>query len=139
MTDVFRAVPRLHHGAQGHRLHQFLFLLSLDVAEQLVQAAAHLRLGALGAQAVAEARNKAAQLFQLFGVGHVVNTVGQYLGLLALGHLAHALGHRAVGQQHEFLHQLVGVLGYLDVSGYGVSILVDFKTDFGAVKADGAV
>ena len=39
-----------------------------------------------------------------------MDTIREDFGLLALGHTAHALGHRAVSQQHKLLDELVGIL-----------------------------
>ena len=139
VTDVVRAVTGLHHGAQGHELHDILLLLALHVGEETVQALRHLRLTALRAELIAELGDKAAQLLELLGVGHVVDAIDENLGLLVPGHTAYLFGHTAVGQEHKLLDQLVGVLGHLDVGRDGVALFVNLEAHFGAVETDGAV
>ena len=68
-----------------------------------------------------------------------MDTVGKHLRLSAFGHFGHHFRHTAVGQEHELLHQLVGILGHLDIGGHGVSLLVHFKPHLGTVETDGAV
>ena len=82
----------------------------------------------------AEAGDELGQRVELLGVGQVVDAVGEYLGLLALGHAAYLLGHGAVGQQHEFLDQLVGVLRYLEINTDGFALLVYLELHFVAVE-----
>ena len=86
------------------------------------------------AQLVAEAGDELCQRVQLVGVGQVVYAVGEHLCFLALGHLAYGLGHGAVGQQHEFLHQLVGVLRFLEVDAQGLAFLVNLELHLHAVE-----
>ena len=66
-----------------------------------------------------------------------MNAVGQHLGLLALGHTAYALRNSAVGQQHELLNELVGILTHLDVGAYGMTFLIDLEVHLGAVEVHG--
>ena len=66
-------------------------------------------------------------------------SVGQGLCLLPFLHLAYALGHAAVGKQHELLYQLVGVFRLLEVAAHGLSRLVNFKAHLLAVELHGAV
>ena len=67
-----------------------------------------------------------------------MDAVGEYLGLLALGHAAYLLGYGAVGQQHEFLDQLVGVLRHLKVNTDGFALLVYLELHLIAVEVDGS-
>ena len=117
--------------------HIFLFL-ALHFAEQIVEGVRNLGFRAFGAHLVAEFRHKAAQFLELFGIGHVVNAIRQHLGLLAFGDNRDVFGHRTVGQEHEFFHQLVGIFRHLDVSRDGMSLIVDFEAHFCAIKADGS-
>ena len=57
---------------------------------------------------------------------------------LFTGHLADAFGHRAVGQQHEFLDELVGVLALLEIHGEGLALLVDLEAHLRAVEVHAA-
>ena len=88
---------------------------------------------------IAKLGNESTQFFELLGVGNVVDSIGKHFGLLALGLLANHFGHTAVGQEHKFLHELVGILCHLHVSGNGVSLLVHLEAHFRAFETDGAV
>ena len=68
-----------------------------------------------------------------------MNTIGQHLGLLVLGNLADAFCYCAIGQQHEFLHQLIGILGHLEVNTGGLAFFVYLETNLATVKIDGTV
>ena len=139
VADVVNGVAGLLHGAQGHHFDDCLFLLALHIAEHAVQTLRNLRLGALGANLESEFGDEGTEFLQLFGVGHIVDAVGQGLGLLALGHAAYHFGHTAVGQEHEFLHQFVGILGHFNISGNGVAFFVNFEAHLGSVETDTAV
>ena len=64
-----------------------------------------------------------------------MNAVGEYLRRLALRHKGDAFCHRAVGKQHKFFHEFVGVLRNLDVRADGSALLINFKAHLGTVKA----
>ena len=90
---------------------------------------------------VAEAFGEFAQAFQLDLVGFAVDTVDEGLGVFGghAVHLAgggHILGHRAVGEQHEFLDKPVGLRGNLLVDVYGLAVLVDQHLHLGPVEVD---
>ena len=65
--------------------------------------------------------------------------IGQGLGLLAFGHTTYAFGHGAVGQQHEFLYQFVGVFRLLEIASCGLAGFIDVEVQFLAVKLHGTV
>ena len=73
-----------------------------------------------------------------------MHTIDKTLGLfraLALGteiapHLANGLGHRLVGQEHELLDQLVGILAHLEIDTDGHTLFVYLKLHLGAVEGD---
>ena len=125
-------------GQDGEHGEHVLLAAPLYVFQQLVEAAVDLAGGAVGLYAVAEAGGDGGQVGELLGVGVVVDAVDEALGAAPLGDLADVLGHRQVGQEHELLHELVGVLGLLEVHAYWFPVPVDFKTDLGAVEFDGA-
>ena len=139
VADVVDAVFRLHHGAQGHLLNQVLLTFAVAVVHEFVEASCRFSLGAVGLQLVAELHDKFSQRFQFGGVGHIVDAVGQRLGFLAFGHTANALGHGTVGQQHELLHQFVGILRLLEVAADRFARLIDIKMQLFAVELHGTI
>ena len=66
-------------------------------------------------------------------------SVRQCLCFLPLLNLAHALGHAAVGQQHELLHQFVGVFRLLEIAAYGLALVVYIKVELLTVKLHSAM
>ena len=53
--------------------------------------------------------------------------------------LSYTLGHGAVGQQHELLDELGGIVRLLEVGTRGLSRLVDVEVQFLAVELHGTV
>ena len=109
VADVVNAVFCFHHGPQRHELYDVALGFALTRVHELVQRACRGSLCALRLHLVAELDHKLAQRLELLRVGVVVHTIGQRLCRLALLHLAHALCHGAVGEQHKLLDELVGV------------------------------
>ena len=136
---VVHTVARLHHGPQGHGLYQVLLLGAGTLLHERVEALGEGSFGARRLELVAELDHKLAQGLQFGGVGHVVHTVRQRLGLDALLHTSHTLGHGAVGQEHELLDELVGVFRHLEVAACGLACLVHVEVEFLALKLHGAV
>ena len=136
VTNVVHRIARSHHRTQCHHLHHMFFLLAFHFREQIVQTFRNVRLRTLGAHLVTEFCHKSTEFLHFFGIGHIVDTIRQHLGLLSLRHDSHLLSHSAVGEEHKFLHEFVGILGYLHISGDGMSFFVNFKAHFGAVKSD---
>ena len=65
-----------------------------------------------------------------------MHTIDKGLGGLILGHFTDVLSHLAVGQQHELLDELIGILSLMDMHSGGLALLVDVKLDFLAVERD---
>ena len=63
-----------------------------------------------------------------------MHTVDKCLGLLLILGLAYALGHSAVGKQHELLDKLVGVFRHLEEHIDRVTVFVNVKSHLLAVK-----
>ena len=101
---------------------------------QLVQTFGDGSFGACGFELIAKLGDKGSQGFQFGGVGLVVHTIGYGLCLGAFLHLAHALCHCFVCQQHKFLDKLVGIERFLEVAAYGLACLVHVKVQFFSVK-----
>ena len=140
VPDVHGAVLCLHHRPERHGFYQLLDVLALHVVEQAVDALGDVFLRPLRAERHAEAGNVLAEVFEFAGVGHVVNAVGQRLGfLLVLVHLAHAFGHRPIGQQHELLDEFVRILRALEIDTGRMSFLINHEAHFLAVEVDGAM
>ena len=53
------------------------------------------------------------------------------------GALAHAFGHDAIGQEHEFLNKACSVCSSFEISGNRMSLLVGDKTHLGPIKVNG--
>ena len=138
VADVVGAVAGLHHGTQGDHLHDVLFAASVDVGEEAVQVPADFGAVAGGLQLVAELGDEGREVQELLRVGIVMDAIGQHLGLLSARHTADTLGHGAIGQQHEFLDELVGILGHLEIDALGMACLVDFEAHFLAVEVHGS-
>ena len=134
MPYVLHTVLGFHHGPQAHHLHHILLFAALHFAQQLVEVAAHVVLGARSAQLITELAHEVGQVHQLLGVGCVVYSIYKYLGLLPLGHLAYALCHGSVGQQHELLNQLVGIFGHLEEDARRLALLVYLEAYLASVK-----
>ena len=96
VADVVDTVSCFHHGAQGDCLDEVLFFLPLDVFKEFVEAFADVSLASFCSQTVAELADEGAQLFELFGIGYVVDAVWERLGLLPLAWFAYFLGDRTV-------------------------------------------
>ena len=139
VADVMNGIFRLHHGSQRHALNHLLFWASFCFVHQLVEASCRSSLCAVGLYSVAKLSDKLSECFQLLWVWIVVYTIRQRLSLLALSHLAHALCHRAVSQQHKLLNQLVGILRALIVAAYRLALVVNIKVKFLGVKLHGTI
>ena len=63
-----------------------------------------------------------------------MNTIWQRLCFNALLYATDAFGHRFIGQQHEFLNQLVGIFRHLEVGADRFASLVDIKVQLLAVE-----
>lgn len=67
-----------------------------------------------------------------------MDTIRKYFGFFVLGYTSHFLCYCPVGEQHEFFHQLVGILGLFEVYADRFSLFVDFKLHLVAVEVDGS-
>ena len=138
VSDVVGRVFRLLHGADGYGFDKVLLFASLHLVQQSVDGCRYILFGSYCTNLVTESGNEARQVFQLFGVGQVVNAVGQHFGLLAFWHTAYLFGHGAVGQQHKLLNQLVGLFGYFEVHPDRFALFVYFELHLVAVEVDGS-
>ena len=111
--------------------------MPLHFRQHVVQAFRYFGLRAFGAELVSEACHETAQAFELFGVRDIVDAVGQDLGVLSLRDDGHAFRHGTVGDEHEFLHQFVGVACHLDVGADGVPLFVNLEAHLRTVESDG--
>ena len=68
-----------------------------------------------------------------------MNTIRQCLGLLATLWFAHVFGNSTIGQQHEFLDELIGIALPLEVSTCGTARFVDVEVQLFAFKLHGTV
>src|SRR3712207_6047273 len=116
VANVVHAVTRLHHSPQSHGLYEFLLWAVGCFVHKLIDTLGNGTACALRLYLIAELHHVFAQRFHLLWVGIVVYTVRQGLGFLALLCLPYALCHGAVGQQHELLDELVGILRPLKVA-----------------------
>ena len=123
VPDVRRRIARLGHRADGEHGDHRLLGTPLDGGEQLVEALSHGLTPTLPAQLVAEGADEVGQTMQLLLIGRLVDAIdeGRCFALeaerrldVAARSVGDALGHSAIGQQHELLDELVGGLALLD-------------------------
>ena len=136
MAHVERAVLGLHHGPERYHLDDILLALAFDVAQEAVQVAADVGPAARSLEFVPKLRDEVSEVQKLFRVGILMDAIGQNLGLLVLGNLADAFGHRSVCQQHELLDELGGVRRHLEIDAGRVSVVVDIEAHLASVEID---
>ena len=69
-----------------------------------------------------------------------MDTIRNHLWFLPFLHiLTHTLRHRPVGQEHEFLHQLVGILLPFEIHAQRFSFLVNLESHLLTVEIHGTV
>ena len=158
VSDVLGGIDGLGLRADGKRGEHVLLRAVVDFLHQLVDALADLlvlrmiddiRLLATedALHIVAKASSKGCQAFELLLRRLVVDTIDERLGLLlhlaidALRThvLADGLGYRAVGQKHEFLDELVGILRHLEIHIGGLALLVEHELHLLAFESDGSL
>ena len=110
VSDVVNRVLRFHHGTECYHLDEVVFWFTFTVGHQFVEASCRSALGTFCFHLIAELNYEFAQSFQLLWVWIIMDTIRQSLRLLTFLCLADALCHRAVGKEHEFLYQFVGIL-----------------------------
>ena len=98
MSNVVRGITCFLHGTDGYGFNKILFLLALNIVQQMVDGFGYIRFGSAGAQFIAEAGDELCQVIQLFRVREVVNTIGEYFRLFAFGHTSYFFCHSAVGE-----------------------------------------
>ncbi len=79
------------------------------------------------------------EIFQLLGVGLVVNPVHEGLYRLVFFFLPDVLGHLPVGEQHEILNQLVGFLHLADVDADRLSLVIQVEPDLLGLEVERAL
>ena len=139
VSDIVGGIDRLLHSAKRCHFNEVLNAVASHVLQQCVEALCHIGFLALSLEVEAKAGSHSRQIVQFVGVGHVVDTVGERLGLFAFLGDAHAFSHCAVGQQHELLHQLVSILSLFEVDAERFAVLVNLESRFLAVKVDGTL
>ena len=139
VADIGGGIHGLGHRADGQGGEEILLALALDVGEHAVDGAVDILGRAAGLHLVSKVAAQAGQVGELAGVGLVVHTVYKSLGFLAGAGAADEGGDGAVGQQHEFLDELVGVFAFLEVNRYGMALVVDVEAHLGAVKFHRAI
>ena len=139
VSDVVHTVLCLHHRTQSHTLHELLLALALTLVHELVDTLGHGTTCAVGLDLISELYDELSERLHLLRIRVVVDTIREYLGLLALGHTAHTLGYRAVGKEHELLDELVGILRPLEVATGRMAFLVDVEMEFLGVELHRAV
>ena len=141
MADVVGRVEGLGHRSHGHRGDGVLLGRTLDLLEELVHLAgdgAALR----GLEDVAEAEDELAETVELLLARGVVDAEDHRAGdgaSLFVAAVGAELRHTAVGQQHELLDHLVGLLLLLEVDAEGFSVVVEPELDLLAFEGDGTV
>ena len=134
MADVGRTIDGLGHRADSQDGEHLLLRLALGLLQHLVDRLVDILARALGAHLVAEVGGNVSEILQFVQVRLVMHTIDKGLGGLILGHFTDVLSHLAVGQQHEFLDELIGILSLMDVHSGGLALLIDVKLNFLAVE-----
>ena len=146
VTDMRRGIACLSHRADSEHRQHILLGLTLDISEQGIEALSDDGASALDLELVTKATHVVGQRTELLLIGRFVDTVDE--GRLATtpqakgradilaSRLGYTLSDRAIGQQHEFLDELVGGLALLDIYREGLAVFVQLEADFGAVKGD---
>ena len=134
VADVGRAIDSLGHRADSQNGEHFFLGFALGLLQHLVDGFIDILARALGTYLVAEVGGDVGKVLQFVQVGLVVDAIDKCLGGPVLGHLADMFSHLAVGEQHEFLDEFVGVLCHMDMDGGGHALLIDVKLDFLAVE-----
>ena len=134
VTDIVYAILGFHHGTQSNSLNGILLACTFGLRHQGVKRLGDSTLGTGSFYLIAELSHKLAQILQLLWIWLVVNTVGQRLCFNTLLHATDTFGHRFIGQQHEFLNQLVGIFRHLEVGADRFASLVDIKVQLLAVE-----
>ena len=83
MSNVVRGITCFLHGTDGYGFNKILFLLALNIVQQMVDGFGNICLGPTGTYLVTEAGDELCQVIQFLRVWKVVDTVREYLGLLA--------------------------------------------------------
>ncbi len=136
MPHVLGGVDRFRHGADGDGLDQVLLGTSLYLVEQGVDALGHLGLGTLRFDLVPEAKDEGVEGIQLLRIRDIMHTIDKGAGFLTLGYPADGFRYRLVGQQHELLNQVIGLLRLLEVDTQWLSLLVEVELHLVAFKVD---
>ena len=139
VSDVVYTVFRLHHRTQSYRLDGILLTGAFGIRHQRIQRLGDGTLRATGLHLITELRHKLAQVLEFRRIGLVVDTVRQCLRLLSLLHTSNRLCDGLVGQQHEFLDELVGIFRGLEIGSYRLTCLVDIEMQFLTVELHGTV
>ena len=139
VSDVVCGIFRLHHGSQCDGLYEFLLFLPVTVGEELVQRFCHGALCPGCLQLIAESYDEVAQCLELCRVRHIVHTVWQHLRLLSLLHLPDTLRDGPVGEEHEFLDELVGFFRDFEVAFHRFPLAVYLEAHLLPVEVHGAV
>ena len=138
MSNVVRGITCFLHGTDGYGFNKILFLLALNIVQQMIDGFGNICLGPTGTYLVTEAGDELCQVIQFLRVWKVVDTVREYLGLLVFRYATDFFCYGAVGKQHEFFHQLVGIFGNFEVDADRFSFFVYLKLHFVTVEVDGS-
>ena len=134
VTYVVHGILSLHHRSESHHLDEFLLAFAVTFVHKVIERASRLALCTGGLHAIAKLHDEVLQVLQFERIRIVMHTIRQSLRLLTLLHLAHAFRHGAVGEQHEFLHEVVGLNGLFEIAAYRFALLIKFEFHLLALK-----
>ncbi len=137
VADVVGAVVGFGHGADGDGVDHVLLAAAGDVLEEAVVAVGQ-GFAAGGLHAEAQFGDKLDEGVQLLGVGFVVDAVDEGFGGVLVFRFAYVFGDGAVGQEHEFLDEPVGLLAFFDVDADGLGVFVELEFHLLGLEVDGA-
>ena len=136
---ILGCVDGFGHGAYGEHGEEIFLTLTLYVPQHFVERTVDFAGRAVGLQPVAESAGDIGQVGELCRIGLIVHAIYESLLLAALLRLADGGGHRAVGQEHELLDELIGIFRHLEIYARGMAFLVDVETHLLAVEVHRAV
>jgi len=135
MTNIFCRIDRLGHGADTELFQHMLLRLTPYIGQHLVKGLGN-GLGGLEIEGMAVFFGEVDEREQLLLVRRIMYPVRKRNGFFVDLDLANGLGNGTVGQQHELLDQLMGLLAFFDHDADGLALRVQLKSYFCRRKVD---
>ena len=139
VADVFGAVAGFRHRAEGYVLEGFQFGFACGGLHQGVDAPGGCAAFERVSHLISEAFGEVPEALEFFGIGDIVDSIDEGLGLLRC-HAVHLsvggdeFGDGAVSEKHEFFYEPVGFFADLFVNVHRLAVLIDLDLHFRAVE-----